>query len=73
VRHRYGHELVRHDQRAGAAPACGLEARERLHEGREVGAGVAEEDVDAAVLQQLEVRLGRRLGVQDPKSHRRTS
>jgi hypothetical protein len=63
VRHGHGDELVRHDQRPRRGSAIGLEPRERLHERREVGAGIAQEDVDTAVFQQLEIRLGRRLAM----------
>ena len=69
VGHRDGDELVRDHQRARRAAALGLAARERLHERGEVGAGVAEEDVDASVGQELEVRLGRRHGMQGAGAH----
>src|SRR5262249_45561784 len=73
VGHRPGDELVRYDERARRAATLGLEARERLYQRREIGARVAEEHVDAAVLQQLEVGLRRRLRLESPRAHERTS
>ena len=57
VRHADRDHLVRHRDRARRGESAALGARQRLDQRREVGAGVGEEEVDAALRERREIRL----------------
>ena len=61
VRHADRDRLVRGGERLGHREAGGGAARERLDHRREIGAGIGEQPVDAARLEQHEIGLGDRL------------
>jgi len=58
VRHRDRRVLVRHDHRSRRRRAAGARARQRLDHGRKVGAGIAEQVIDAVRRERREDHVG---------------
>ncbi len=69
MRHGGGDELVGDHEGPGRRTSFGLEPRECLDERREVGARVAEEVLDPAIVKQLEVGLGGGFRAECPGRH----
>jgi len=69
MRHRHRHELVRHHDRLGRPPRLAVESREGFDERGEVGPRVAEEHVDPAVFEELEVGVGGGFGLECLQCH----